>query len=113
MTETSLKALIETTLKIPVFEGKESIIYPGATLEFTGYPAALVGDGKAKVRETEVVINMFFTDKAARDTNEALLLSTLDTQDGISVPECDSYYDTTAKKFRSVIRFNFIPREET
>lgn len=112
MTKASLATLITTTLSIPVFEGQNSIIYPAATLEFTGYPAALNGDGKAKVRETEVFINLWFTDQSERDTNEALLLATLNTQDGISVPECQSYYDTTAKKYRSVISFNFIPREE-
>lgn len=113
MTEASLKTLIEDTLKIPVYEGGQSIIYPGATLEITGSPPALAGDGKAKVREREAAIDLWFTTKGARDTSQALLLAALDLEDGISVPECDSYYDTTAKKFRSVIRFNFIPREET
>ena len=113
MTEASLKALIETTCKIPVFDGAKSIVYPAATLEIIGHTPALIGDGKAKVREAEAVINLWFEGKTDRDTNEALLLSALDTQDGISVPECSSYYDTTAKKFRSVITFNYIPREET
>lgn len=108
-----MKALIETTLKIPVFDGAESIVYPSATLEITGHPATLAGDGMAKVREAEVTINLWYTDKSARDTGAALLLATLDTQSGISVPDCLNYYDTTAKKFRSVISFNYIPREET
>ena len=113
MTEASLKTLIETTLEIPVFEGSDSITYPAATLEIIGHPATLVGDGKAKVREAEAVVNLWYVDKSARDTGTALFLATLDTQDGISVPECSTYYDTTAKKFRSVISFNYIPREET
>ena len=113
MTETSLIELIEDTLAIPVFLGSQSIVYPAATLEITGQPPALIGDGRAKLRESEAVINLWFTEKGERDSDQALLLAALDTQGGISVPECDSYYDTTAKKFRSVIRFNFIPREET
>lgn len=113
MTEASLKTLIETTLEIPVFEGSDSIIYPAATLEIIGHPATLAGDGKAKVREAEAVVNLWYTEKSARDTGCALLLAALDTQDGISVPECSTYYDTNAKKFRSVISFNYIPREET
>lgn len=113
MTEASLKSLIEETCKIPVFEGAESITYPAATLEIIGYPAALVGDGKAKVRETAAVINLWFKDKSARDSNQALLLAALDSADGISVPECASEYDTTAKKFRSIINFSFIPRTIT
>ena len=113
MTESSLKTLIETTLNIPVYEGQSSIIYPAATLEIVGHPAALDGDGKAKVRETEAIINLWYISKSNRDTDTALLLATLDAQDGLSVPECSTEYDTTAKKFRSVISFNFIPREET
>ena len=113
MTEATLKTLIETTLEIPVFDGAESILYPSATLEIIGHPATLHGDGKAKVREAEVVINLWYTTKDAWDSGTALLLATLDCEDGISVPECSSYYDTTAKKFRSVITFNYIPREET
>ena len=112
VTESSLKTLIEQTLKIPVFEGGESIVYPAATLEIGDHPATLIGDGKAKVREAEVTINLFYTDKSPRDTGAALLLATLDTQEGISVPDCFNYYDTAAKKFRSVISFNYIPREE-
>lgn len=113
MTEASLKTLIESTLNIPVFDGQESIVYPAATLEIVGHPAALAGDGKAKIRESEVIINLWYESKSDRDTDEALLLEALDAQDGISVPEVNSYYDTTAKKYRSVISFNFIPREET
>lgn len=112
MTEASLKALIETTLSIPVFEGSDSIIYPAATLEVTDRPAVLIGDGHAKIREAEVTVNLWYEEKSARDVASALLLATLDTQDGISVPDCLNYYDTTAKKFRSVISFNFIPRQE-
>ena len=113
MTEATLKSTIETTLKIPVFDGAESIVYPAATLEIIGHPATLTGDGKAKVRESEAVINLWFITKSDRDTNTALLLTSLDAEDGISVPECSKYYDTTAKKFRSVISFNFIPRSTT
>lgn len=110
MTEASLKTLIETTLKIPVYEGQSSIIYPAATLEIIGHPSALNGDGKSEVRETEAVINLWYTGKSARDTDTGLMLAALGTQNGISVPECYTEYDTTAKKYRSVIRFNFIPR---
>ncbi len=113
MTEASLKSLIEFTLNIPVFDGAESIIYPSATLEITDHPATLIGDGTAKVREAAASINLWYKEKEPRDVASALLLATLDTQSGISVPDCLSYYDTTAKKFRSVISFNYIPREET
>jgi hypothetical protein len=110
MTKESLIDLIENTLEIPVFEGSQSIIYPAATLEIIGQPATLIGDGKAKIRESEVVINLWYTEQSDRDADQALLLAALDMQDGISVPECNPSYDTTAKKFRSVISFNFIPR---
>ena len=112
MIEASLKSLIESTLNIPVFGGAESIIYPSATLEITDHPATLIGDGSAKVREAAASINLWYKEKEPRDAASALLLATLDTQSGISVPDCLNYYDTTAKKFRSVISFNYIPREE-
>ena len=113
MTETSLKSLIETTLKIPVFQGSDSIIYPAATLEVTGQPATVIGDGVAQLRESEVSINLWYEDKASRDAGSATLLSAIEAKGGISVPDVFNLYDTTAKKFRSVISFNFIPREET
>ena len=113
MTEASLKSLIELTLKIPVFEGSDSIIYPSATLEFTDHPATLAGDGKAVIRETEALINLWYEAKDSRDAGYAALLSAIEAENGISVPDVFNSYDTTAKKFRSVISFNFIPREET
>ena len=112
MTESSLEALIKSTCKIPVFRGAESIIYPAATLEITGYPVALAGDGKCKLRESEAVIDLWFENKSDRDTNEALLLAAIEAKDGTSIPDVASFYDTTAKKYRSVFSFNFIPRQE-
>lgn len=112
MTESSLTTLIEQTLSIPVFEGKDSIIYPAATLEITGLPAAVIGDGVTKLREAEVTVNLWYTEKAARDSATSTLLAALDSEDGISIPDTMIYYDTTAKKYRTVINFNFIPREE-
>ena len=112
MTEASLKTLIETAISFPVFEGQDSIIYPGATLEISSLPAVLVGDGKGLVRESDVVINIFCETKVARDTAVTALESALDLKSGMSVPDIETYYDTTAKKYRAVITFSFIPREE-
>ena len=112
MTEASLTTLIEDTLKIPVYLGSQSIIFPAATLEITGYPSVLSGDGKSVLREQEAVVNLWYVTKTDRNTAKTSLLAALDSQDGISVPECETYYDTTAKKFRAVISFNFIAREE-
>lgn len=114
MTETSLKTFIETTLNIPVFDGADSIVYPSATFEINGHPALLVGEGKAVIRGAEATINIWCEEKAERDAKTTLLLDALDAGNSISsVPDCSTFYDTTAKKFRSVISFNFIPREET
>ncbi len=108
-----MKTLIESTLEIPVFEGSDSIIYPAATLECTDHPAGLIGDGKAVIRETEAVINLWYETKAPRDSGYKLLIAAIEAAGGATVPDIFNSYDTTAKKYRSVISFNFITREET
>ena len=102
MTEEYIKSIIEETLSIPVFLGQESIIYPAATLEITVLTPALLGDGKSKSRTMDVYINLWYEDKSSRDTAQAALMEALDQEDGFTSPEVESYYDTTAKKFRSV-----------
>lgn len=105
MTEEYIKSIIEETLSIPVFLGAESIIYPAATLEFTEISPALFGDGKSKSRTNDVYINIWFEEKDSRDSALAELMSALDQTDGITSPEIENYYDTTAKKFRGVFHF--------
>ena len=112
MTESSLKTLIETTLAIPVYEGTDTIVYPAATLEVTALPASLIGDGVCLIRERDVTINLFYKDKAARDTAVGALETALNAGGGVSIPDIDTYYDTTAKKYRAIFTFSFIPKEE-
>lgn len=106
MTEEYIKGIIEETLAIPVFLGQESIRYPAATLETTVINPALFGDGKSKSRTMDVYINLWYEDKDSRDSALTELMSVLDQTDGITSPEVESYYDTTAKKFRAVFHFN-------
>lgn len=113
MTETDIKGIIEETLNIPVFLGQESIIYPAATLEVQVITPALFGDGKAKRRTEDCFVNIWFEDKDARDTALAELISALDQTDGITSPNVESYYDTTAKKFRGVFHFQLLPQYPT
>ena len=105
MTEEYIKSIIKDTLNIPVFLGQESITYPAATLESTVISPALLGDGKSKSRTMEVYINLWYEDKASRDTALTELMSVLDTESGVTSPEIESYYDTTAKKYRAVFHF--------
>lgn len=105
MTEADIKTIIEETLSIPVFLGQESIIYPAATLEIQIYSPALFGDGKSKRRTEDVFINIWYENKDSRDTALTELMSVLDQTDGITPPEVESYYDTTAKKFRGTFHF--------
>ncbi len=109
MTETDIKNIIEETLDIPVFLGQESIIYPAATLEIQVITPALFGDGKSKRRIQDVHVNIWYEEKDSRDTAQAELMSALDQTDGITAPNVESYYDTTAKKYRSVFRFQLLP----
>ena len=113
MTEDNIKSIIEETLNIPVFLGQESIIYPSATLEVQVITPALFGDGKAKRRTEDCFVNIWFEDKDARDTALAELMSALDQTDGITSPNVESYYDTTAKKFRGVFHFQLLPQYPT
>lgn len=106
MTEAGLKTLIETTLAIPVFEGKDSIIYPGATLEVTNIDPSLFGDGLVKTRVCSAVINLWYIDKSARDSAVNSLMTAMDALN-IVAPMIDTYYDTTAKKYRAVFRTQF------
>ena len=109
MTEDSLKSMIEETLAIPVFLGQESIIYPSATLETTVITPGIYGDGKSVRRTHEVYINLWYEDKDTRDTARDTLMAVLDQVSGITSPDVESYYDTTAKKFRAVFSLYLIP----
>ena len=104
MTEADMKKLIEDTLSIPVFEGKDTIIYPGATLEVLQLNPALFGDGKCVMREADAEINLWYTEKAARDDAVQDLLIAMDSQPGITSPDGETYYDINAKKYRAVIK---------
>lgn len=106
MTEEYIQSNIEDTLNIPVFLGQESITYPAATLETTVISPALFGDGKSKSRTMEVYINLWYEEKVSRDSALTELMSVLDTENGVTSPEIESYYDTTAKKYRAVFHFN-------
>lgn len=101
MTEDNLKSIIEGTLAIPVFLGQESIIYPAATLESTTNRTELFGDGKTERRIVTVYIDLWYEDKAGRDEAVSKLLSELDFRTDITSPEVETYYDTTAKKYRA------------
>ena len=103
MTEADLKKLIEDTLAIPVFEGQDSIVYPGATLEVLQLNPALFGDGKCVMRSAEATINLWYKEKSARDDAVQDLLIAMDSQPDITSPDVETYYDTTAKKYRAVI----------
>ncbi|MCR4625541.1 MAG: hypothetical protein K5795_06200 [Lachnospiraceae bacterium] len=105
MTEEMIKSLIKDTLAIPVFLGSETIVYPGATLEMQSISPVLYGDGKAKRRAYTVYINLWYENKDDRDEAVDTLIPVLDGQDGITAPEIETYYDTTAKKFRAVVTF--------
>ena len=112
MTEAQLKKLIEDTLEIPVYEGADSIIYPSATLEVATLSADVYGDGKRKGRLCDAFINLWFETKDERDTAVATLDEALAEAWGTANAEIETYYDTTAKKFRAIFSLQFIPLEE-
>ncbi len=112
MTEAQLKTLIEDTLEIPVYEGSDSIIYPAATLEVARRPADVYGDGKRKGRLCDTYINLWFETKDERDTAVETLDAALAEAWGTANAEIETYYDTTAKKFRAIFSLQFIPLEE-
>lgn len=118
MTEDNIKEIIEGTLTIPVFLGQESITYPAATLEIQSINPGLFGDGKSKRRTDDVYINIWYEDKDTRDTAITNLMSILDQTNGITPPEVESIYDTTAKKYRGIFHFQAlrdypVPEPET
>jgi hypothetical protein len=108
MTEAGLKTLIETALSIPVFEGKDSITYPAATLECQENKPELFGDGLIVRRMITAFINLWYEDKAGRDNAITELLKVFDFRIDISAPDIESYYDTTAKKYRAILTVRFL-----
>ena len=113
MTEAGLRTLIETALSIPVFEGKESITYPSATLEVLKIDSVLFGDGHSVARTAEAQINLWYKDKEGRDAAVETLITTMDAQSDITSPDIETYYDTTAKKYRAVLATQYTYRIET
>lgn len=107
MTTDALKTLIKTTLNIPVYEDATSITYPSATIECYRHDARLVGDGHAVKRVSVYQLDLWYTSRASLDAATALMTSALDLAE-VTPAECDSRYDTTAKKFRTTYHFETI-----
>lgn len=107
MTEGDLKALIETTIGIPVFDAADSIIYPGATLEIYSEAPGLYGEGRGTSEVRQVQIDLWYTSKSARDTATGLLKAALSSVT-TTTAQVERRYDTTANKFRSTFHFEIV-----
>lgn len=104
MTYSDLKTLIESTLSIPVYTDAMSITYPSATIECYKRIPRLFGEGKAKARVDVYQIDIWYLTREDRDAAQALLESALDSSN-VTGADIESYYDTTAHKFRATFHF--------
>lgn len=107
MTESLVKSMIETACNIPVFEAADSIIFPGATVVITQYNPELFGDGKATARVNSATVDLWYTNKADRDAAVTAFVAALEQEALTTSPDIFTLYDTTAKKWRATLTFEF------
>lgn len=105
MTQAGLKALLETTLNVPCFEAGDSAIYPCSTYEFIDDNATLHGDGEGKVREHNVQVDLWYTERTGRDTAYNLMLAAL-VSESTTTPDVLLTYDRTACVWRATFNFS-------
>lgn len=101
--ENDLKELIESTLNIPCYLEGDSITYPSATVSVYLESAGLVGDGRKVSQINNIQIDLWFTDRSARDEASETLEPVI-AEYSDSVPSVERYFDTVAKKFRATIK---------
>lgn len=108
MTEGTLRTMIETACNIPVFTAADSIIFPGATVDVTEFSPELYGDGKATARVYSATVDFWFTDKDDRNTAVSAFVAALEQETHVTSPDIFMLYDTTARKWRATLNFDFI-----
>lgn len=113
MTGASLKSLIENTLQIPCYVGATSIVYPSVVLEVGLISTSLHGDGKRVAETHTAYIDIYATSASSRDSYLASLVAVLDNQFSVTMSDRETYYDTTAKKYRAHFSLDFIYKEES
>lgn len=106
--EDELKNLIETAINIPCYLEGDSITFPGATVAVSSDSPRLIGDGAAASIVHTAYINLWYVSRSDRDTATASLVEALQGYRNSTPPDIERYYDTTAKKHRAVINFEFI-----
>lgn len=113
MNHATLTALIETTLDIPVYSGKGAATFPSATIDAYRDTPAVFGDGKSAARTITTQVDLYYESEGDRDAAAALLLNTLEQEPGVTSPDLELWYDTSAKKFRAEFDFDYVKEANT
>lgn len=100
--EEELKKLIEENLKIPCTMDSGAMLFPGATVEVYLRNPESFGDGKPEEIVGYVSINLYYSSRTERDAATDKLVPEL-VKAGYTYPTDERYYDTEARKWRSVL----------
>lgn len=100
--EDELKELIEKTLDIPCTLDTGAMVFPGATVEVYLRNPEAFGDGQPEEIVNYVTVNLYYPERALRDVATDKLVPAL-VSAGYIYPTDERYYDTEARKYRTVL----------
>lgn len=100
--EEELKGLVERTLVVPCVLDAGTMVYPGATVEVYLRNPESFGDGQPEEVVGYVSINLYYSSRTERDAATDKLVPEL-VKAGYTYPTDERYYDTEARKWRSVL----------
>ena len=100
--EEELKELIERTLDIPCELETGAMVFPGATVEVYLRNPEAFGDGQPEEIVVYVTIDLYYPKRTERDAAADKLIPVLVTN-GYLYPTEERYYDTVARKYRTVL----------
>ena len=100
-----MKATIEKTLNIPVYEPHDTISFPSATLDVFRVSADNFGDGSAVSEMENVQVDLWFKDSVLVRSAAFELRDALAAEFDITFPDINFTFDNTARCYRANITF--------
>lgn len=109
--ENNIAELIESTLHISRNEPSKKFTIPCYMLDY-GYlkSGKVFGNGKCKISEAYVQIDLYYEKKTDRDEAAKTLVSTI--SQSYVYPTMENIFDPTTKLYRSTIKFTVEESEE-
>lgn len=103
-----IKALIESTLNIPVIDLSEPLLYPCATWYKSLEETELSGDGDETESSDTYEIDIWCEERDLSETYSKQLKKAIALFDYFTIPYVQISYDTNGKAWRANLNFKYI-----